>query len=237
MDWPAARIKSLREILATIYPKEDDARQIVTDVDMKPAQIEFTNKAITTWFHILDRARLETGRLDRIYKYVLDENPDNDELKLVASNNMPPEKPKGPEVSDWRGPSTGPHLEQLMGQVSTLVPITYLELGLQRSRAVARIELPNGSSGTGFLVANDVLITNNHVLSNPDAARTAVVQFNYQQTIAGLSAPMQEYHLLPDEIFQTSAVDEDDWTAVRVGGKPSEIMGILGLETCLAQGR
>jgi hypothetical protein len=228
MDWPITRIKSLREILATIYPKEDDARQVVTDVGMKPSQIEFTNKAITTWYHTLERARLETGRLDRIYNYVLDENPDNEELKLVASAT-PPEMPKGPEVSDWRGPSTGPQLEKIIGQVSTLVPITYLELGLLRSRPVARVRLSDGSSGTGFLVANDLLITNNHVLPDRDVARSAAVQFNYQQTLAGLSAPMEEHHLLPDEMFKSSEVNEDDWTAVRVEGKPSEKWGYLEL--------
>ena len=229
MDWPTARIKSLRELLANLYPKEDDARRVVADVGMQRTQIEFSNKAITNWFNILDRARLEKDRLDAIYRYALDENPINEKLKLLISSS-PPEPRNGPEVSDWRGPSTASQLEKIIGQRSTLVPITYLELGLLRSRPVARVRLSDGSSGTGFLVADDLLITNNHVLPSRDAACSAIAQFNYQQTIASISAPMHEYNLLPDEMFQTSAESADDWTAVRVDGKPSEKWGFLELK-------
>lgn len=66
--------------------------------------------------------------------------------------------------------------EQLAGETlervlagNELQPVNYLERGALAARAVARILIrqPNGRQygwGTGFLIAPQVLITNNHVL-------------------------------------------------------------------------
>ena len=62
----------------------------------------------------------------------------------------------------------GEHFEKITGSQSTLLPIRFLEIGMQRSRAVARIVRGDGRSGTGFLIGNGWLLTNNHVLPNAD---------------------------------------------------------------------
>lgn len=154
MDWSVDRIRLFRESLANIYPKEDDARQVVTDVHMKTAQVAFSNKSISTWYHILERAKLERGRLHEIYSYALKENPDSEELRLVASATLP-KILKGPEIIDWQGPKTGPQLEKITGARSTLVSVAYLELGMLRSRSVVRVRHVDGSAGTGFVVAKN----------------------------------------------------------------------------------
>jgi V8-like Glu-specific endopeptidase len=112
-----------------------------------------------------------------------------------------------------------------MGQKSTLVPITYLEIGLVRARSVVRVKRQDGRSGTGFITDGNTLITNNHVLPNAEAARSSVIQFNYQQTAGGLNAPIKEARLLPDGFFRTAA--QDDWSAVRIDGDISSKWGML----------
>lgn len=231
MEWTVERIKALREILANLYPKEDDARLVVSDIAMQAANIAFSNKSITTWYHILERAKHERGQLDKLYGYALSENPTNEELKLVASAS-PPAMVQGPEVAGWRGPERASGLERIIGQRSTLVPVSYLELGILRSKSVARIRVKDGGSGTGFLVNGNILITNHHVLASREAAHDAVAQFNYQETIGGLDAPMEEFRLAPDELFVTSPVSENDWTAVRVAGTPSTKWGALEMRPC-----
>jgi V8-like Glu-specific endopeptidase len=136
---------------------------------------------------------------------------------------------QGPETRNWRGAVSAPQLEKIIGSRTTLASISYLEAGLNRARSVARVRLANGSSGTGFLTEENRLITNNHVLPEPAAAASATVQFNYQQTVDGLMAPVDELRLIPTEFFETSAID--DWTAVKVDGNPAERWGTLKLTT------
>lgn len=53
-----------------------------------------------------------------------------------------------------------------------------------------------------------------------------------QKTIDGTDAPVENYAFLPEEGFATSPIEEnggDDWTAVRVRGKPNEKWGFLDL--------
>src|SRR5579862_3526495 len=46
-----------------------------------------------------------------------------------------------------------------------------------RRFAVCRIVLANGRGGTGFLIGKDLILTNNHVLDNPETALKAKVVF------------------------------------------------------------
>jgi V8-like Glu-specific endopeptidase len=114
-----------------------------------------------------------------------------------------------------------------MGERSTLVPITYLEIGLIRAKSVVRVKRRDGSSGTGFITDNNTLITNNHVLPNSEVAHFSVVQFNYQQTAGGLNAPVEEARLLPSAFFRTSP--HDDWSAVKIDGNPLSKWGTLAM--------
>jgi V8-like Glu-specific endopeptidase len=94
---------------------------------------------------------------------------------------------------------------------------------------VARVVRADGATGSGFLTDDNLLITNHHVLPTEDDARGAVVQFNYQKDVQGLDAPVDEFGLASRDVFVTSPVEEDDWTAVRVQGNPNQKWGALGL--------
>jgi V8-like Glu-specific endopeptidase len=114
-----------------------------------------------------------------------------------------------------------------MGERSTLVPITYLEMGLVRARSVVRVKRKDESSGSGFVTDDSLLITNNHVLPSAEMAASAVVQFNYQQTAAGLDGSIEEANLSPHRFFKTSS--EDDWTAVKIDGDASSRWGAIAM--------
>ena len=108
-----------------------------------------------------------------------------------------------------------------------MLPIRFLEVGVVRARAVVRVQLAEGGSGSGFLAAEDLLITNHHVIPSAAVAHGARVQCNYQLTAALHNAPVEEFALAPDEGFATSA--EDDWPAVRIQGEPPARWGGAGL--------
>ncbi|MEK1890376.1 MAG: trypsin-like peptidase domain-containing protein [Phyllobacterium sp.] len=223
--WGKEATKNLRSILANLYPMIGDGRRLAKDAGLSEAQIEFSNKAINNWFSILERAKHEY-KIDSIVALAIDENPENEAL-LRARDQAPPPTLEGPAPSSWHGADSLPQLEKLMGTRSTLVSINYLELGLTRARSVGRVKRHDGSSGTGFTIGDNILLTNHHVLPDAETARTSVVQYNYQKTVAGLDAQVEEYTLQPEDFFKTS--DADDWTAVRIAGNPVTKWGTLAL--------
>jgi hypothetical protein len=68
------------------------------------------------------------------------------------------------------------------------------------------------------------------VIPSKEVARQSKVQFNYQETAAGLAAPVDDFALKPEDGFATSPMEGgDDWTAVRVHGDPNAEWGALEL--------
>ena len=102
-------------------------------------------------------------------------------------------------------------LEKIIG-MNNLKEIAWMEQGLQCARSVCRIITPLGA-GTGFLIAPDLVMTNNHVLSNPDTARLSKAEFNYQHDVTGALLPTYRYNFDPDR-FHTSPTRTFDYTIV-----------------------
>jgi hypothetical protein len=225
VSWDQPAIIALRETLARLYPREADIRRVMEDVAIPAAYIDYDPKAINYWNSLLRYAREIPGKIEQIIQTAIKEHGAIDALMRAAAG-APPPVVEGPEARNWQGPG-GPQLEKIIGTASTLVDISYLEIGMQRARSVVRIDLGDHGSGTGFLTRANRLITNHHVLPDAAMARTAKAQFNYQATAAGLDAPVDEYGLDPDGEFRTS--EADDWSVVKVAGDPAATWGTLEL--------
>ncbi len=65
--------------------------------------------------------------------------------------------------------------ERIIGE-NTLRPLYYLRRALRAADAVVRVDV-DGGHGTGFLVAPNLMMTNNHVIGNEDQARRAHAVF------------------------------------------------------------
>lgn len=113
---------------------------------------------------------------------------------------------------------------------NNLKPIAFLEQGIAVSKSVAHITLVNGELATGFLIAPDVLLTNCHVFTDKDKARSARVRFNYQTDLYGNFLPSDEYHCDPDSLFKNNPVEELDYAVVRIKGEPGMKWGYLKLK-------
>jgi V8-like Glu-specific endopeptidase len=135
-----------------------------------------------------------------------------------------------PEISQWRGSEkTSDVLEKIIGE-NTLRPIAFLQRGLDVARSVAYVGVRFGNkrgSGTGFLVSEDVLITNNHVLPSSDLLQNSVFRFNYEDDFLGHSQPSEEYHAKPDGVFHSNK--DLDYTLIQLEGKPGQKWGWLPL--------
>lgn len=223
--WELPPLAALGDVLANFYPLENEARRVAAKAGINPAMVAFEHKAINTWFNVLEHAN-NRGKVDAVIAAALEDYPEEDSL-LRAREQAPRATIKGPETKQWAGPATGNMLEKIMGPKSTLVPISYLEIGLRCARSVVRIKRQDGGLGSGFVTDGNLLITNNHVLPRPEDAAQSVVQFNYQLMANGTHAPYEEAELDIGS-FETSA--EDDWSAVRIKGELPIKWGGLSLK-------
>jgi len=87
-------------------------------------------------------------------------------------------------------------LEKIIG-ANNLKSIAWLQRGLEVSRSVCRIVTPEGL-GTGFLIRHGQIMTNHHVLSEPDVAAKSHVEFNFQEDAFGKLQEPLPYRLLGD---------------------------------------
>ncbi len=87
--------------------------------------------------------------------------------------------------------------EKIIGS-SNLAPIAWLQRGLTASKAVCKVLLGNGASGTGFLISQGRVLTNFHVLDGPAAAAEAQLAFAYEADANGQIKKQHFYRLKPD---------------------------------------
>ena len=57
MPWSSS-LTTLRNRLAILFPTQEDARRVVEEAQLNPAQIAFDSKAINNWHNILSQAEL-----------------------------------------------------------------------------------------------------------------------------------------------------------------------------------
>lgn len=99
-------------------------------------------------------------------------------------------------------------LERFIGG-NDLVSVNYLLRGMMASRSVCRIRLMTEDGklegyGTGFLIAPEVMMTNNHVLTSEQDAASAICDFNYELDAQNRDCQTDTFKLEPARLFHTS---------------------------------
>lgn len=228
MGW-TPQLNDLSYHLSDIFDDTNSIRTVIVKSEMKPGFIDYQGKSINAWTNILDYAD-NNNKVADIIKIALNQNPNDAFLISMLEGKYRSARPLVDNSSVSQTPPKSTSLEKLMGKQSTLLPISWLETGLLRSRSVARVERKDRVVGTGFLLANNLFLTNNHVLPDAQKAREAVIQFNYQQSMTGLDLAFISFELDPDTLFYTSPMEQDDWTIVKVKGEANRDWGYLELQ-------
>ena len=105
--------------------------------------------------------------------------------------------------------------------------VWWLEKALEASKKVARIKMSR-SSATGFLISEDILITNHHVFEHKEDARSASIEFNFQIDISDEPQEKDVWECNPDDLFVTN--EQLDYSIVRLKEKKKKKAGdILGV--------
>jgi endonuclease G, mitochondrial len=108
--------------------------------------------------------------------------------------------------------------EAIQGNSVDYVGVAWLEAGRIASNAVARIIFRDGRPlGTGFLVSDRLLLTNNHVITDKAFAANLAVEFRYEVSLDGdLTVPIR-FELDPKTFFETDDEDDLDYTLIALG--------------------
>ncbi|HEU4472439.1 MAG TPA: serine protease, partial [Flavisolibacter sp.] len=86
--------------------------------------------------------------------------------------------------------------------------------GLTRmAGAVCRILLKGTPIGTGFLVADNIIITNHHVIENKQDAADVLVEFNYELDFNHVPKKSAFFATDPDAFFLSSGLVENEGEA------------------------
>lgn len=115
-------------------------------------------------------------------------------------------------------------------------PVNFLERGIRASRAVCRVLDANRTHlGTGFLIGPRLLVTNNHVLWNPEMADGAIAEFNFEADADEIARKPLRFALDPGALFVTSPRNRRDFTLIGVaatgeGGEALAHQGWLPLD-------
>lgn len=155
--------------------------------------------------------------LNYIQPFTSDEDSD---FIFELFQNYPLNVPATPDrlIDRWRGTSSVADVQEKIIGENTLRHIYLLNLALEAAKAVVHLRLPKGA-GTGFMIAPDLLMTNNHVIANREQAEQAEFTFNYQLDINGKECEIQTAQALPGGAFYTNA--ELDYTVVSLKDLPS----------------
>jgi endonuclease G, mitochondrial len=150
-------------------------------------------------------------------------------VKLLANQSLTPTLGKENREALASGPVREAPVEARFAfeiQIEGLdtQPCWFLSLGAQIRRTVGRIHIRDANRrigwGTGFLVAPNLLLTNQHVLDSLQTARFSRVEFDYEETFAGEFLPSVTFDLAPDTFFVSHPAREGmDYALVAVASR------------------
>ncbi len=230
------RLTNLCEILTDQFDSKQQAREVTKQAGLDWGDIDTDGPIRTVWFNVVDLAR-RCAMVRELVNTAVDRAPQSPTLRQAKDEQLDGVvSPTNIREAEWKSFAEGPHLEKIMGQQSTLLPISFLENGLKRAQSVVRITTTdnNGSTcyGSGMLLTGNWLLTNHHVLPTAERAATAVVEFNYELNAEGLSKAAVPFRLQPADGFRTS--EQHDHTLVRFAGEPCAKWGGLTLKPAKA---
>ncbi len=220
-------LTALSQILPGFYRTAEQAARILSIAGIPLTFINLSGSAAEIWYAALVEAD-KRGKVEALIRATLADYPDDPSLLRALDGALTPEPGKSPAEDSWHSKFEASETERLIEEQSTLLPISFLQKGVQAAKPVALVRASTGT-GTGFLIDGNLLVTNNHVIPSAEVAAAASVTFGYEQTESGSDAASQKYSLIPGESFETSPESSHDWTIVAVDGDPNSRYGALSL--------
>ncbi len=239
MAW-TPRLTQLNDALGDLVPHQEGITKFVKAAGLKPQMINFNGNAMDIWSSVIDEAE-KTNKVNDLVKSVMVKYPDNPYLKTAIKKTEINYSlsPDIDNISDWN-PIEDDTLEVLTMEMSSLLPINFLERGIAASRSVAKVEIKNGTMldvGTGFLFKiqgeEDLFfMTNYHVINDKANIEYTRIIFNFEEDIKGESKASKSYKIDAEGPWHTSPLKELDTTIFKLipDGETLNEFGFLTLK-------
>jgi len=228
-------LRWLNRLLAGEIYKGDNIRSIAKAQGFPVLSVNFDTNPRNAWFNILDyyvRNYSEEEAKEKIQSYIkqiIKDSAETPDLKRALEWSKPKLIDKELNEEEYESKvGKVENLEVLMKEKSSFLPSWYFEVGSKVSKAVGYIEVikPNGTEvGTGFLLKDNYVLTNNHVIENREQAESAFIEFNYEKSPEGGEKKKDKYlfDISSERYFATSK--DDDWTIVKLTSNANEHWG------------
>jgi V8-like Glu-specific endopeptidase len=219
---PSAR-RQLVARLAELYRAPSSTQAVLDAAQIRnQALISWADRPLDTWYAILKHVEVQEQVL-ALLDVVIEQFPQDVVFHHARYQELQRPQPKFP-LPEPGGPLLDlGSAERIMGQESTLLPISFLKRGLECARAVARTVNGN-KTASGFIADRNIFITNHHVIASEDEARLTTLEFGYDMhSNATGSRQFTAVVPRPQDGFYTDA--ENDITLVRVDPATGEDWG------------
>lgn len=231
MAW-TRKLTQLNDVLSDLVPNKDGITKYVKASGLKPQFIDTSGNSMDVWSNVLSEAD-KNSKVDELVKSVLGTYPDNPFLKSALAideidYSLSPDIDK---ISKWQDVSDET-LEVLTMERSTLLPVNFLAKGVQKSKAVGKVEIRVGSNsvsvGTGFLfkvegIDDLFFITNYHVINERKYIDKTKVIFDYELDIDGNSIASKSFRIDENKDWYCSPVNEYDTTIFHLVDEQNEL--------------
>jgi V8-like Glu-specific endopeptidase len=133
-------------------------------------------------------------------------------------------------IDKWRDPGVDDNWvkEKIIGE-NTLRHINLLMKALDAAQSVVHLRVNVKNYGTGFLIGDSLVMTNNHVIKDAAEAAATEYTFNYQFDIDGKEEATQPAQRKADGLFYTNPTL--DFTIVELQNVPADYARPLPLRT------
>ncbi len=231
MAWEK-RLTLLNDVFSDLVPNKEGITKYVKAAGLKPQFIDDRGNAVDVWSNVLSEAD-KNNKVDELIKSVLSSYPNNPFLNSALGTkeidySLSPDIDK---VSKWENISEET-LEVLTMGRSTLLPVNFLAKGVQKSKAVGKVEIKVGTNrfnvGTGFLfkvpgIDDLFFITNYHVISNKsDIAKTKII-FDYELDIDGNTIPSKSFSIDETGPWHCSEINQFDSTIFKLKDQNNQL--------------
>ncbi|MET7455817.1 trypsin-like peptidase domain-containing protein [Streptomyces sp. NPDC005574] len=223
-EWSAPGALELRDLLASVYSRSARAEQLAKQAGVDTGWVDLERPMMSVWFDLIEVASNQK-RLRPLLDAVT-AGPDQAVAERVREllDAHPVVEATGPsgtdagDAADFRHFENPGEQERQIFRTSTLQDVAFLRRGTELASAVCRLRVTAADGaqyhGTAFRIADDLLLTNHHVLFDDNDAQPRAVEawFGYETDLRGR---IREHHVVPCD--PASAVGErgPDWAVVR----------------------
>jgi S1-C subfamily serine protease len=228
--WDDPRFQALFDAAVTAVPYPSAIEQIASSAGLSPADLPLgpgsTGRRV--WFVAFNEASAHRKMLNLVGMTAQTVPAFAERLAELETDApaLPRVSVDAPAGADYKGFSPMATQErQIVKGMDTLLDVRFLALGVERAKAVCRIEARFGndaSLGTGFLIGPRRVLTNHHVVfdeENADApAITVQLQFGKELDIEG--RPVTPTIVTGKAGADLKGERADDWAVITLESDP-----------------